>query len=141
MICDQIANWRDNENPFFIYEFRHSIFVLGMHQYFQGYSLILLKEHVRELHELDENDQRELFGELMIAGKAVFEAFEPWKMNYSCYGNTVEHIHWHIFPRYLEDPDHRNHPWLHVSEFDKYAVNQKRRSELITRIREKIEAG
>lgn len=100
-----------------IHEFKHSYFVLGDHQYFEGYCVLLLKAHVRELHELASNTQVELFQELMTAGQAVHDAFKPWKLNYSCYGNFVEHIHWHIFPRYESDPDHKVHPWLNSEKF------------------------
>ncbi len=52
-----------DENPFLIHEFEHSVFVVGDHQFFRGYSLLLLKNHERELHELEPNVQAGLFAE------------------------------------------------------------------------------
>ncbi len=122
-ICCRVSLWRSEENPFFIHEFKNSIFVVGDHQFHRGYSLLLLKDHVRELHELRPSIQIELFQELMQAGRALVETFNPWKMNYSCYGNVDPHIHWHLFPRYVTEPDHLNHPWLHASEFKNHLID------------------
>ncbi len=82
MICDRVDLWRRNENPYFIHEFKNTIFVVGDHQFYKGYSLLLLKKHVREIHELSEAEFLETQKELFLAGKTVFEMFSPWKMNY-----------------------------------------------------------
>ena len=117
LICGRIALWREGKNPYFIHEFKRSIFVVGDHQFHRGYALVLLKQHVRELHELPENVQLEHFSEVMTAGKAIQAAFDPWKLNYACYGNQIPHVHWHIFPRYETEPERTRNPWLHSSDF------------------------
>lgn len=122
-ICQRVSLWRSGENPYFIHEFEHSIFVVGDHQFHRGYCLLLLKEHVRELHELETKALAALFQELMKAGRALVDTFNPWKMNYSCYGNVDPHIHWHLFPRYDSEPDYLNHPWLHASEFKDHLID------------------
>ncbi len=43
--------------------------------------------------------------------EAVFRAFEPRKLNYELLGNSVTHLHWHIFPRYDSDPNPRWPVW------------------------------
>lgn len=138
-ICKRLRLWKENRNPYFIHEFKNSILVLGDHQFFKGYSLLLLKEHIRELHELPETVQDELNKELMLAGRSVFQAYKPWKMNYSCYGNAVEHVHWHIFPRYQSDPDHKMHPWLHCAEFKKHQVSEADVKAAISLIRQQLD--
>jgi len=140
-ICDRVALAKAETNPFLIHEFEHSYFVLGDHQYFKGYSLVLLKDHVRELHELSHEVQQALFQEVMAAGKAVFETFHPWKMNYSCYGNGEPHVHWHIFPRYESEPDHHRQPWLHSAEFKGHLVSEAERASLIEGIRGNLKGG
>lgn len=137
-ICERINRAKEGKNPYLIQEFKHSFLVIGDHQYFKGYSLVLFKDHVRELHDLPAAQQQELFSELMRAGKAVFEAFQPWKMNYSCYGNQIPHIHWHIFPRYESDPHHLNNPWLNSAQFEKHPTTEKERVESIERIKSKL---
>jgi diadenosine tetraphosphate (Ap4A) HIT family hydrolase len=110
-LCERVSKiLKDDGNPFLIHEFPHSVFVIGDHQFFRGYSLLLFKQHARELHELEPSVQSALFAELMIAGRAVANTIKPWKMNYSCYGNAVPHIHWHLFPRYASDPNREQVP-------------------------------
>ena len=138
LICERVQGARDKTNPYFIHEFKNSFLVIGDHQYFKGYSVLLLKSHIRELHELPVPQQQELFMELMAAGRAIFEAFQPWKMNYSCYGNQIPHIHWHIFPRYESDPHHLNNPWLNFSQFEKYPIQDNERIEWIKKIQLKL---
>lgn len=124
-ICQRVSLWRNGQNPYFIHEFEHSIFIVGDHQFHKGYSLLLLKNHVRELHELTPSVQVELFQELMKAGRALVDTFHPWKMNYSCYGNLDPHIHWHLFPRYDSESDYLNHPWLHATEFKDHLIDSQ----------------
>jgi diadenosine tetraphosphate (Ap4A) HIT family hydrolase len=138
LICERIRRWRAGDNPYVIAEFTHSVFVVGDHQFHRGYCLLLLKEHVRELHELSPVVQQALFEELMRSGRAVFEAFEPWKMNYACYGNAEEHVHWHIFPRYDSESDHRRNPWLHSAEFTNHLLSPDQAREIASRVQDRL---
>jgi diadenosine tetraphosphate (Ap4A) HIT family hydrolase len=137
-ICDRVALWVNGKNPYFIHEFKHSIFVVGDHQFHRGYSLILLKEHIRELRELPDLTQRDLFVEVMTAGKAVHAAFQPWKLNYACYGNQAEHVHWHIFPRYDTEPDHARNPWVHCDAFMEHKIDDTAARHIAASIRDHL---
>lgn len=139
LMCSRIDTiLQGKENPFLIHEFEHSVLVVGDHQFFRGYSLLLLKEHQRELHELEPSVQAGLFAELMTAGRAVAKAFEPWKMNYSCYGNVVPHIHWHLFPRYESDPHREQVPWFYADEFEKHLIDAQTAQLLALQIKENL---
>jgi diadenosine tetraphosphate (Ap4A) HIT family hydrolase len=141
LICDRVSLSKRGENPFFIHEFKHSIFIVGDHQFHKGYSLLLLKEHVRELHELEPSVQTVLFQELMTAARALVATFQPWKMNYACYGNAEPHIHWHLFPRYDSEPDHTNNPWLHSDEFKKHMIDAQSARTLAEQVRRNLIAN
>lgn len=132
-ICAKVA--RGASNPFLIHEFKHSLWIVADHQYFAGYSQLILKHHARELHELDPQTQMELFREVMLAGQATHDAYHPWKMNYSSYGNQVEHIHWHVFPRYESDPDHQQHPWWNMSRFDQHRIGPEQARQVAAKLR------
>lgn len=137
-ICLRIEQLRKGANPSLIHEFTHSFFVVGDHQYYSGYCLLLYKQHVRELHELNPELQTALNQELMQATSALVKAFSPWKINHCCLGNTDEHIHWHIMPRYESDPDHRKHPWLHSDEFPLHLIDDARKAEIAALIRSNL---
>ena|SRR5438045_2535393 len=135
LICQRVELSLRGQNPFLIHEYPHSLFVVGDHQFHKGYCVLLLKLHVRELTDLAPQAARELFDELMSATRAVQKTFQPWKLNHSCYGNAVPHIHWHIFPRYESDPDHLTHPWLHAGEFEKRAISPERARQIAEQVR------
>jgi len=135
-ICDRLSSAA--ADPALVHEFANSYLLLGNHQYYKGYCLLLFKEHVRELHELDDDTQANLNKELMQATRALAKAFEPWKINHACLGNQDEHIHWHIIPRYLSDPDHKQHPWLHSDEFCKHIGDEADRKAAIDSIRKHL---
>ncbi|MGZ3697532.1 MAG: HIT family protein [Bdellovibrionota bacterium] len=134
----RVERWRDGKNWHAVHDFKHTILVVGDHQFFEGYCQLITKEHARELHELDSTVQRELFEELMTAGKAVAEAFRPWKMNYSCYGNVVQHIHWHLIPRSSTEADKLANPWSFQDEFAKHKTTKDQAREIIDRLRKQL---
>jgi len=135
LICDRVHLCRQGRSPYFIHEFENSFFVIGDHQYHPGYALVLLKDHVRELHELPPAVSAALFGEVMEATQALVETFRPWKMNHASYGNAEAHVHWHLFPRYDTLPDHRNNPWLHAAEFAARVIDAQEAQGLALRVR------
>jgi hypothetical protein len=69
LICDRVALARAKRNAYLIADLRHSVFVVGDHQWHRGYALVLLTAHVREPFELPEDVQREHFGEVMRAAE------------------------------------------------------------------------
>lgn len=121
-ICDRLPATRAGDNPFLIAEFAQSFFVVGDHQFYKGYSLLLLKTHIREMHEIEPAARRELYEELDRATAAVVKAFSPWKMNHLSLGNGVEHVHWHLMPRHQSDPLHRRDPFRQSDRFKDAAI-------------------
>ncbi len=105
LICDRINLIKQGQNPYFIKELETGYVVLGDHQFYEGYTLFLCKVHARELHELDPQFRQKFLEEMSRVAQAVFTAFQPNKLNYELLGNTDHHMHWHIFPRRLTDPE------------------------------------
>jgi len=52
LVCERIEMIKNGTNPYFVIELETGYVVLGDHQHFRGYTLLLCKEHVRELHFL-----------------------------------------------------------------------------------------
>lgn len=44
-------------------------------------------------------------------GETVYKAFKPDKLNYELLGNGDAHMHWHLFPRRLTEPNPRHPVW------------------------------
>src|SRR2546426_810888 len=88
-----------------------SIAILAPDQYYRGYTLVVSKTHATELYHLDEHESTQYFRDMLRVAAAVAAAFRPRKMNYEVLGNTVAHLHWHLFPRYDEDPNPKRPTW------------------------------
>lgn len=91
-----------------------SIAILAHDQFYPGYSLVIAKSHATELYHLPERESTQYFQDMLRVAKAMAAAFRPNKMNYELLGNTVGHLHWHLFPRYAWDPNPARPTWEHV---------------------------
>ncbi len=103
-ICEGAPRMND-ENPYFVAEMETGFVVLGWNQVYPGYTLFLSKQHAAELHELESPQRTTFLTEMSVVAEAVFRAFSPRKLNYEMLGNSVAHLHWHLFPRYADDPN------------------------------------
>jgi diadenosine tetraphosphate (Ap4A) HIT family hydrolase len=80
-----------------------------------GYVCVFSKRHVVEPFELPPDEQSRFFLDCMLIAGGVAAATVPSKMNYEIHGNTVPHLHMHLFPRtagdvYVGFPNHcRSH--------------------------------
>jgi diadenosine tetraphosphate (Ap4A) HIT family hydrolase len=97
------SRWDDHAD-LQITELEHSFVVLNRDQFFPGYTLLFTKQHVTELFHLDRNVRSGLMEEVSAVAGALFSVFKPEKINYELLGNMVPHIHWHLVPRYSDEP-------------------------------------
>ena len=70
----------------------------------RGYAWLPFRRHVVELHELSEDEGAAFMRDVRRASRAIALATGAVKLNYEVHGNTVPHLHLHIFPRYVGDP-------------------------------------
>ncbi len=99
IICDRIQMIKSGTNPYFVKELDTGYVVIGDNQHFKGYTLFLLKDHLTELFELNDDIRAKFLEEMTVVAEAVAKAFGAEKMNYECLGNGDAHLHWHLFPR------------------------------------------
>lgn len=97
-----------------VWQFPHSVALLGAWQFYQGYCILVSRRHAVELSELPTTVRRAYLDEMCILAHAVETCYRPHKLNYELLGNQVRHLHWHLFPRYLDDPAHLHAVWLDI---------------------------
>jgi diadenosine tetraphosphate (Ap4A) HIT family hydrolase len=69
----------------------------------KGACALFSKKHVVELYELSAEEITVFMHDAQKASKAIHEATGAVKMNYEIHGNTIPHLHMHLFPRYVGD--------------------------------------
>jgi diadenosine tetraphosphate (Ap4A) HIT family hydrolase len=112
LMCSAIEDIKRGTNDYFVTELKTGYVLIGWYQFHRGYTLFVSKQHVAELHELD-TDVRDMFlQEMAMVAEAVYQAFKPKKLNYELLGNTEPHLHWHLFPRYVDDPIPKEPVWV-----------------------------
>ena len=70
----------------------------------RGYAWLPVRRHVVELHELTDAEGDAFMRDIRLVSRAIAAATGPVKLNYEIHGNTVPHLHLHVFPRYPGDP-------------------------------------
>ncbi|HEX7362082.1 MAG TPA: HIT family protein [Bryobacteraceae bacterium] len=66
--------------------------------------LVPERENIREIHELSDEDRRELWNESALLSRALTAVFHPDKLNIAALGNQVPQLHVHHIVRYKSDP-------------------------------------
>ena len=146
LICQRIELIKAGENPYFVKELETGYVVIGDHQYFEGYTLFLAKEHVTELHHMEAPVKLRFLEEMSLVQEAVSIAFSAQKMNVELLGNGDAHAHWHIFPR--REGDMKGHgfngrgpvwwvPWEEMVA-EEYHVKDPRLENLIATLSETL---
>ena len=99
-VCERIQMTREGRNPYFVKELETGYVVIGDHQRFEGYTLLLCKQHATELSQLTPEFRAAFLRDMAITAEAVEKAFKPDKMNYALLGiGKCQHMHWHLYPR------------------------------------------
>lgn len=71
-------------------------------QSYHGRVNVVYKDHGVELHELSDEQRNAFFADVARVGKALQAAFNPTKINYGAYADTLTHLHIHIAPKYKD---------------------------------------
>ncbi len=70
-----------------------------------GYACLVFRpRHAVELHDLDDAEGAAFMRDARRLSAAVQSATGAVKLNYEVHGNTLPHLHLHVFPRYPGDP-------------------------------------
>lgn len=64
---------------------------------------LLSKVHSEHFYDMNQRDMMNFIGDLQKAAKALHKVTGAVKINYELHGNTIPHLHAHLFPRYLDD--------------------------------------
>lgn len=87
-----------------IAELEGSFVTVGVDAPLKGCCCLVLKRHAVELHDLTEAEGAAYMRDLQRVSMAVKAVTRAVKLNYEIHGNTIPHLHTHVYPRHVGDP-------------------------------------
>jgi diadenosine tetraphosphate (Ap4A) HIT family hydrolase len=78
---------------------------------YPGFCRVILNAHVREMTDLPPAERQRLMDVVFAAEAALREVVKPDKINLASLGNVVPHVHWHVIPRWRDDPNFPDSIW------------------------------
>lgn len=78
---------------------------------YPGFCRVIWNTHVREMSDLDPADQAHCMRVVFAVERALRQTLAPAKINLASLGNMVAHVHWHVIPRFADDPHFPQPVW------------------------------
>lgn len=78
---------------------------------YPGFCRVIWNSHVREMSDLGEADRMHCMRIVFATERVLRKALNPDKINLASFGNMVPHVHWHVIPRFADDPHFPQPVW------------------------------
>lgn len=78
---------------------------------YPGFCRVIWNSHVREMSDLIAQDQAHCLQVVLAVERVQRAVMAPVKINLASFGNLVPHLHWHIIPRFVDDPHFPQPAW------------------------------
>lgn len=75
-------------------------------QTYHGRCLVAYDEHVNDMNELQPEQLNAFMADVTAVTRAMQKVFNPEKINYGAYADTLSHLHFHLVPKYKGGPDY-----------------------------------
>jgi diadenosine tetraphosphate (Ap4A) HIT family hydrolase len=125
-LCRKLAGLDALPASELVWRFPHSVALLGPWQFYRGYCVLVSRTHAAELSGLRDAERRAYLDEMCWTARGLEACFRPRKINYELLGNQVPHPHWHLFPRYADDPDALKPVWVALDGAERDAEARRR---------------
>jgi ATP adenylyltransferase len=83
---------------------------------YKGYCILVFRRHAVEILELTPQERLDWIEDLARIGRAITSICAPDKLNLSMFGNLCPHLHCHVMPRYVGDPEWVGAPAFRTAE-------------------------
>ena len=71
---------------------------------YAGFCRVIWKSHIAEMTDLAEADRVHCMRIVLTVESVLRELLAPDKVNLASLGNFTPHLHWHVIPRFRNDP-------------------------------------
>ncbi len=72
---------------------------------YPGFCRVVWQTHVREMTDLSAGDRQHLMRVVYAVESIVRALYRPDKINLASLGHLTPHLHWHVIPRWNDDPN------------------------------------
>lgn len=98
-----------------IIEDKNTLAFVDIRQTKIGHVLVMPKTHVERIYLIPEELMHDIMKTLVLMSKVIHECIKPdglniWQSNGEAGGQEIDHVHFHIFPRYYGDKHFRIYP-------------------------------
>ena len=76
-----------------------------------GFCRVILNAHETEMTDLSDVDAARFMRLVFGVERSLRALLAPEKINLASLGNMVPHLHWHVIPRFADDPHFPNAVW------------------------------
>ena len=102
--CPVCQKWPHPEGEVLLHDFPTSQLTTYKEACLRGECCLTLKPHAVEIFELNEKVLLDYMKEVQVCARVLKDVTKAIKINYEMHGNTIPHMHMHLFPRYKDDP-------------------------------------
>ncbi|MCT1578655.1 HIT family protein [Oceanobacillus kimchii] len=106
-----------------VYEDDNVYAFLDISQVTKGHTLVIPKEHTKNIYETSPEVAKELFARIPFIANAIKKSYNPLGMNVlnnneSAAEQSVFHLHLHLIPRYGEGDGYSPNWTVHTDEYN-----------------------
>ena len=85
---------------------------------YPGLTRVIWTAHVVEMTDLAAHEQAALLRVVLLVEQVQRAELKPTKVNLAAFGNVVPHLHWHVIPRWHDDPHFPQAVWAALPQAD-----------------------
>lgn len=78
---------------------------------YPGFCRVIWNAHIREMSDLNATDREHCMRVVFAVEQVLRTMMRPDKINLASLGNMVAHVHWHVIPRFADDPHFPQPVW------------------------------
>jgi diadenosine tetraphosphate (Ap4A) HIT family hydrolase len=129
-----------NEHWDFVATLSVSSLYLAKNQTYRGQCLLIFDpRHAARPDQLSPDEWQAFCGDLLACQGVISRTVCPDHVNVESLGNVVPHLHWHIVPRYLDDPRWGAPIWLtSIADMADTRLPEEERQSLIRELQKAV---
>lgn len=105
VFCEIVASEKEASK---VFEDEYTIAFMNLRQANEGHVLVIPKKHCPSICELNNEIASKLLQTVVAVAKAIKQSIKPegitvWQSNGEAAGQEIDHVHFHVLPRYMDD--------------------------------------